>query len=133
MVVTVGVAIVVAQILQLNEPGGDQLYETPETDMPISVVLEPDNIVVAVPASTGGPAGSPTVTVAVCVHVLASVIVQVYVPLGNAAAVVEVPPVGNHEYDKVPVPPLAETVADPSLPAHIVAGDAVMLAAIAAG
>jgi len=60
-------------------------------------------------------AGAVNVTFAVAVHPFASVTVTVYEPAAKPLAVVFVPPLGAHEYVKLPVPPLAVTVALPSV------------------
>src|SRR5688572_15537606 len=56
-----------------------------------------------------------TVTVAVCVQRLASVTVTVYTPAPRLLATEPVPPVGAHAYPYPPAPPLATTVAEPSV------------------
>ena len=60
--------------------------------------------------------GSVIVTDAVSVQPLASVAVTVYVPAVSPVAVAAEPPPPDQAYVIVPVPPVAEAVAEPSLP-----------------
>jgi hypothetical protein len=55
------------------------------------------------------------VVTAFVMHPFASVIKQVYVPAGMEFATAALPPTGDQEYVKAPVPPVAEAVAEPVL------------------